>query len=386
MAVKMPASAAGRVAAVYLSLVSDDDYYDLTPGTSADGMIPSETDDDYYIFSYDVSYLNSGVIAYTLDIQASSGCSFDENTMVSVYGAYDVSVSLRTLTHLRVTARMYPLQVLAETRPVIDVGAKNATWAPVDGAKSYSVIICYMDNRGYTHRVTKSVKGTSVDLSNYVGRYEEVDVAVRPEKGTGTRSRYVAVPNYVSAYGTLYDEDYYMDSYEFNLPTATYGSVSGGTYVQNPYNSGVVSGNPLPSGPLGSQTGGTANSTSGGGPLGVGSSPAVSAGSWMGSGDLWYYVRNGSPVTGWLSLTSDEWYYMDPATGYMKAGWFSDGTSVYLLNPNHDGTYGKMLTGYQTVSGLTYYFNELHDGTYGAMYRSRYTPQGRWADENGIVH
>ena len=44
-----------------------------------------------------------------------------------------------------------------------------------------------------------------------------------------------------------------------------------------------------------------------------------------------------------------------------------------------------MLTGYQVVDGQTYYFNEVHNGVYGAMYHDCYTPNGRWADQNGIV-
>ena len=69
----------------------------------------------------------------------------------------------------------------------------------------------------------------------------------------------------------------------------------------------------------------------------------------------------------------------------MSAGWFNDNGTVYLLNPAHDGSYGKMLAGYQYYNGFLYYFNEAHDGSYGAMFRNRTTPDGRWADNDGIV-
>ena len=104
----------------------------------------------------------------------------------------------------------------------------------------------------------------------------------------------------------------------------------------------------------------------------------------MGSGNTWYYLVNGTRTTGWYSVTPEEWYFFDNS-GLMCAGWFNDGTEAYLLNPNHDGTYGKMMTGYQTYNGLLYYFNQSHDGTFGAVYKNRATPDGRWADANGVV-
>ncbi len=96
------------------------------------------------------------------------------------------------------------------------------------------------------------------------------------------------------------------------------------------------------------------------------SSGSDSSGGWSGSGDTWYYYSNGSKVTGWLEISSDEWYFMD-SNGLMLSGWYNDGTNFYYLNTDHDGTFGKMLTGTQTIEGVPHYFNEDHDGTYGRL-------------------
>ena len=384
------AAAAWRVDAVYLALVTEEELYGLSPGEVLEVGQPVEASEDYDIDSYSISYLNSGAIACTMDVWASSGGYFDNQTMVSVYGAYEVSVLLRTAGHMRVTARMYPVQILDEARPQLQ--QKKATWNAVDGASSYSVIVYYFTEKNdNTRRIKKTSKSTEIDLSSY--EYIE-DVAVRPETGSGARSDYIALPYYINTSGMV-DEESSSDDYIFHLPTATYGSLPDGSSGHNPfspddsfvYSSGGTSANTLPGTPTGTPTG----TPLGGSPLG-GSSGSGAAGGyaapaagWFGGGDVWYYLVNQTPFTGWLAITQEEWYYMQPGTGLMKTGWFNDGAYVYRLNTNHDGSFGKMLTGYQVVDGQTYYFNETHNGAYGAMYHDCYTPNGRWADQNGIV-
>ena len=392
MTAAMPVMAATQVDAVYLSLIMEDELYELSPGDSIVYTTPAEAGGEYYINETSITQNTAnGIITYTLDVRADSGWYFNNNTMVSVYGAYDISVSLRTSTRMRVTAKAYPFRVLDEVSGiVIDSTDKKAYWTPVEGAKSYSVIIYYADRNGNLHHVRKSSSSASVDLKNYLDNYDYVDVAVRPTKGSATKDRYTAEPNYINSSGGV-DEENYVDIYKFRLPTSVHGSLPDGSAGSNPFDpndsgSGSSSGTVYPGGGNGPVSGSGGSAVPGNGPV-TSTTPGVvqNYNGWQGSGNYWYYVVNGVRAVGWLSITPEEWYFFDNS-GLMCAGWLNDGPQTYLLNPNHDGTYGKMLTGYQAYNGFLYYFNQTHDGTFGAMYRNCYTPDGRWADGTGVVH
>ena len=66
--------------------------------------------------------------------------------------------------------------------------------------------------------------------------------------------------------------------------------------------------------------------------------------------------------------TDTNWYLMN-TNGVMYEGIIQDQSgNYYLLNPNHDGTYGMMVTtnGF-TYNGVTYQFDQNHDGTFGMI-------------------
>ena len=66
--------------------------------------------------------------------------------------------------------------------------------------------------------------------------------------------------------------------------------------------------------------------------------------------------------------TDTNWYLMD-TTGKMYEGIIQDQNgNYYLLNPEHNGTYGMMVTtnGF-TYNGVTYQFDQNHDGAYGKI-------------------
>ena len=98
---------------------------------------------------------------------------------------------------------------------------------------------------------------------------------------------------------------------------------------------------------------------------------------WEGSGDLWK-VKNedgtGYLANAWFQDLDGNWYMMG-SDGYMYAGIVTDpktGAS-YLLNTEHDGTYGRMLTmnGTYTLNNkqvvLTFNNANPSDATYGAI-------------------
>ena len=96
---------------------------------------------------------------------------------------------------------------------------------------------------------------------------------------------------------------------------------------------------------------------------------------WEGSGDTWR-VRNangnGYLTNSWFQDLDGSWYMLG-ADGIMYSGLVTDQSTgkSYLLNTQHDGTFGRMLTtdGVYNVNGTNVYltFNQNHDGTFGAI-------------------
>ena len=96
---------------------------------------------------------------------------------------------------------------------------------------------------------------------------------------------------------------------------------------------------------------------------------------WEGTGDTWR-VRNangnGYLINSWFQDLDGSWYMLG-ADGIMYSGLVTDQSTgkSYLLNTQHDGTFGRMLTtdGVYNVNGVNVYltFNQQHDGTYGAI-------------------
>ncbi len=96
---------------------------------------------------------------------------------------------------------------------------------------------------------------------------------------------------------------------------------------------------------------------------------------WEGSGDTWR-VRNangnGYLTNSWFQDLDGSWAMLG-ADGIMYSGLVTDQSTgkCYLLNTQHDGTFGRMLTtdGVYNVNGVNVYltFNQQHDGTFGAI-------------------
>lgn len=96
---------------------------------------------------------------------------------------------------------------------------------------------------------------------------------------------------------------------------------------------------------------------------------------WEGTGDTWR-VRNangnGYLTNSWFQDLDGSWYMLG-SDGIMYSGLVTDQSTgkSYLLNTQHDGTFGRMLTtdGVYNVNGVNVYltFNQQHDGTYGAI-------------------
>ena len=96
---------------------------------------------------------------------------------------------------------------------------------------------------------------------------------------------------------------------------------------------------------------------------------------WEGTGDTWRVrASNGSGylTNSWFQDLDGSWYMLG-SDGIMYSGLVTDQSTgkSYLLNTQHDGTFGRMLTtdGVYNVNGTNVYltFNQSHDGTFGAI-------------------
>lgn len=111
---------------------------------------------------------------------------------------------------------------------------------------------------------------------------------------------------------------------------------------------------------------------------------ANTAGSWKQSGENWSFLdEKGQNVLGWI-YENGSWYYVDPKTGTLRSGWLylADG-SQYFFSNKHDGSFSKMLTGWNWIDGNCYYFVTEADEREGKLIKDGTTPDGYRVDKDG---
>ena len=111
---------------------------------------------------------------------------------------------------------------------------------------------------------------------------------------------------------------------------------------------------------------------------------ANTAGSWKQSGENWSFLdEKGQNVLGWI-YENGSWYYVDLKTGTLRSGWLylADG-SQYFFSNKHDGSFGKMLTGWNWIDGNCYYFVTEADEREGKLIKDGTTPDGYRVDKDG---
>ena len=111
---------------------------------------------------------------------------------------------------------------------------------------------------------------------------------------------------------------------------------------------------------------------------------ANTAGSWKQSGENWSFLdEKGQNVLGWI-YENGSWYYVDPKTGTLRSDWLylADG-SQYFFSNKHDGSFGKMLTGWNWIDGNCYYFVSEADEREGKLIKDGTTPDGYRVDKDG---
>ncbi len=103
--------------------------------------------------------------------------------------------------------------------------------------------------------------------------------------------------------------------------------------------------------------------------------------------DAWIYAQN-PYADAKKGQSSRDWFRFD-AQGRMVTGWYTDKDgSRYYLNPVSDNTKGRMMTGWNWITGKDkwlrcYYFQENSNGTKGALFKNKTTPDGYIVNTEG---
>lgn len=115
---------------------------------------------------------------------------------------------------------------------------------------------------------------------------------------------------------------------------------------------------------------------------------------WVGSGERWQVSDNqgGFIKDCWFQDDiTGHWYMLGAEDGsVMYSGLVTDQSTgkSYLLNVNHDGTFGRMLTvnGVYNINGIDVYmtFNQAHDGTFGAILSGLQEARGAGVNERQL--
>ena len=112
-------------------------------------------------------------------------------------------------------------------------------------------------------------------------------------------------------------------------------------------------------------------------------------GKWQMEEKAWTFVNaNGEKQKGWI-VSEGAWYLLKEDSGTLQSGWWkSPSGKWFFFHTAHDGSFGRLCTGWQWIDGYCYYFEDqdsAHLGellTAGAKDGYSVDEDGRWV-ENG---
>ena len=112
-------------------------------------------------------------------------------------------------------------------------------------------------------------------------------------------------------------------------------------------------------------------------------------GKWQMEEKAWTFVNaKGEKQKGWI-VSEGAWYLLKEDSGTLQSGWWkSPSGKWFFFHTAHDGSFGKLCTGWQWIDGYCYYFEDqdsAHLGellTAGAKDGYSVDEDGRWV-ENG---
>ncbi|WP_455030467.1 hypothetical protein [Oribacterium sp.] len=106
-------------------------------------------------------------------------------------------------------------------------------------------------------------------------------------------------------------------------------------------------------------------------------------GKWQMEEKAWTFVNaKGEKQKGWI-VSEGAWYLLKEDSGTLQSGWWkSPSGKWFFFNTAHDGSFGKLCTGWQWIDGYCYYFEDRDSAHLGELFTSG-TKDGYTVDEDG---
>ena len=106
-------------------------------------------------------------------------------------------------------------------------------------------------------------------------------------------------------------------------------------------------------------------------------------GHWQMEEKAWTFVNaKGEKQKGWI-VSEGAWYLLKEDSGTLQSGWWkSPSGKWFFFHTAHDGSFGKLCTGWQWIDGYCYYFEDQDSAHLGELLTAG-TKDGYSVDEDG---
>lgn len=310
---------------------------------------------------------------YTITVKAEEGQFFDSSTVVEVRGAYEMAVSEKSKSTIKLKANAYPFHVLKEPTNFTNSGESSYSWDKVNYATGYDVLVFYNTANGDEKIAKKHSNSPRFNYSAYNRGGKEFDhIAVRAVYDKKDEmAQYFSDSLYVDSSGSTEDPDGDSGEYFFPLITMKAEGVSRGSFKEYSAKKKRKSKKDRedPNKKRAStKYNGQQNQQNQDDSQGNG--PGNAAGGWRQNGEDWYYEEKGKLAKGWMQI-KDHWFYFNEE-GKMFKGWLKLGDSWYYMNGD-----GVMLSAWQEIGGKWYYF-DTDGAAMGKMANGWRLLDGQW--------
>ena len=115
--------------------------------------------------------------------------------------------------------------------------------------------------------------------------------------------------------------------------------------------------------------------------------PALAVGNteghWQKEEGAWTFINpQGEKQKGWI-VSEGAWYLLKEDSGILQSGWWkSPSGKWFFFHTAHDGSFGRICTGWQWIDGYCYYFEDQDSAHLGALLTAG-TKDGYSVDEDG---